>query len=392
MIQLNDLDSIIALRRDLHANPETAYTEVRTSKVVEQYLKNCGMEVHTGIAKTGVVGVLKCGSSDRAIMLRADMDALPMNEENEFAHRSQVSGKMHGCGHDGHTAMLLAAASYLKRQGGFNGTIYFNFQPAEENGHCGARAMMKDGLFERFPADAVFGMHNWPGMPEGSFGIRPGPLMASANAFRVTVEGRGGHASAPQDCADPVPALLEIGQAIQTILTRNKRPLDAAVISITQMQAGGVAANVIPRSCWLGGSIRAFSADVVDLIERRLNELSSHIAAAHGCKAEVMFERRSPPVINTPELTELCTEVMHEVVGPTRALVVDPVMASEDFSFYLREKPACYVFLGAGFGDHRASGHGLGPCSLHNGSYDFNDNLIPIGASYWIRLAQTYLK
>lgn len=391
MVELNNLEEMVALRRDLHAHPETAYEEYRTAKIVADNLTSWGIEVHTGIAKTGVVGVLKAGTSKRAIMLRADMDALPMNEDNQFEHRSRTPGKMHGCGHDGHTTMLLAAARHLKQSGGFDGTVYFAFQPAEENGGAGARAMMREGLFERFPSDAVFGIHNWPGMPEGSFGVCPGPLMAAANAFKITITGRGGHAAAPHDCADPVPPLFAIGQAIQTILTRSKRPLDAAVISITQVQAGGDVTNIIPGSVWLGGSIRAYSADVVDLIERRLNEIAGPIAAAHGCEAEVYFERRYPALINTPVETQFCVDVMREVVGEKQTHIIEPVMASEDFSFFLQEKPGCYVFLGAGVGEHRDEGHGLGPCMLHNGSYDFNDSLIPVGASYWIRLVQRYL-
>ncbi len=391
MIELENLEDIVALRRDLHAHPETAYEEIRTAKVVADYLTACGIEVHTGIAGTGVVGVLKCGTSNKAVMLRADMDALPMNEDNTFEHRSTVPGKMHGCGHDGHTAMLLAAARHLQQAGGFDGTVYFVFQPAEENGGAGARAMMKEGLFERFPAQAIFGIHNWPGMPAGSFNVCAGPLMAAANAFKITITGRGGHAAAPQDCADPVPALFAIGNAIQTILTRSKRPLDAAVISITQVQAGGNATNIIPGSCWLGGSVRAFSADVVDLIERRLNEIAAPIAQAHGCVADIHFERRYPALVNTSAETEFCLDVMREVVGEKHTHVVEPVMASEDFAFFLEGKPGCYVFLGAGDGDHRHAGHGLGPCALHNGSYDFNDNLIPVGAAYWIRLVQRFL-
>jgi len=391
MIELGNLDDIVALRRDLHAHPETAYEEYRTAGIVAQNLASWGIEVHTGIAKTGVVGVLRRGTGTRAIMLRADMDALPMQEDNTFAHRSTHPGKMHGCGHDGHTAMLLAAARHLAQSGAFDGTVYFVFQPAEENGGAGARAMMAEGLFDRFPADAVFGIHNWPGMPTGHFGVCPGPLMAAANAFKITITGRGGHAAAPQDCADPVPPLFAIGQAIQTILTRSKRPLDAAVISITQVQAGGDVTNIIPGSVWLGGSIRAYRAEVVDLIERRLNEVAAGIAQAHDCRAEVYFERRYPAVINSAEQTALVLDVMREVVGERNTQVVEPVMASEDFSFYLQDKPGCYFFLGAGEGEHRDAGHGAGPCSLHNGSYDFNDRVIPIGASLWIRLVHRYL-
>ena len=390
MLELANLDNIVALRRDIHMHPELCYEEHRTAKLVADTLRGWGIETHTGIAKTGVVGVIKRGTSDRAIMLRADMDALPMQEENKFEHRSRHDGKMHGCGHDGHTAMLLAAAQHLQTAGGFDGTVYLCFQPAEEGG-AGGRAMIQDGLFTRFPCEAVFGLHNWPGLAAGSIGVCAGPMMAAANGFKITVKGKGGHAAAPQDCADPVPALFAIGQSLQTILTRSKRPLDAAVLSITQVQAGGSVINVIPNTAWLGGSVRAYSTDVVDLIERRMNEIAGNIAAAHGCEADVYFERRYPALVNTVAETEFCMQVMRDVVGEDRALTIEPAMASEDFAFLLQEKPGCYVFLGNGDGEHRLSGHGLGPCMLHNASYDFNDSLIPVGASYWVRLAQRYL-
>ncbi|CAB3664821.1 M20 aminoacylase family protein [Achromobacter pestifer] len=390
MLELSNLDEIVALRRDIHMHPELCYEEHRTAKVVADTLREWGIETHTGIAKTGVVGVIKQGTSDRAIMLRADMDALPMQEENQFEHRSRHDGKMHGCGHDGHTAMLLAAARHLQTAGGFDGTVYLCFQPAEEGG-AGGRAMIQDGLFTRFPCEAVFGMHNWPGLPAGSFGVCAGPMMAAANGFKITVRGKGGHAAAPQDCNDPVPALFAIGQSLQTILTRSKRPLDAAVLSITQVQAGGSVINVIPNTAWLGGSVRAYRTEVVDLIERRMNEIAGNIAAAHGCEADVFFERRYPALVNTVAETEFCMDVMRDVVGEDRALTIEPAMASEDFAFLLQEKPGCYVFLGNGDGEHRMAGHGLGPCMLHNASYDFNDALIPAGASYWVRLAQRYL-
>jgi hippurate hydrolase len=390
VLELSHLDEIVALRRDIHMHPELCYEEHRTAKVVADTLRGWGIETHTGIAKTGVVGVIKRGTSDRSIMLRADMDALPMQEENQFDHRSRHDGKMHGCGHDGHTAMLLAAARHLQTAGGFDGTVYLCFQPAEEGG-AGGRAMIQDGLFTRFPCEAVFGMHNWPGLPAGAFGVCAGPMMAAANGFKITVKGKGGHAAAPQDCADPVPALFAIGQSLQTILTRSKRPLDAAVLSITQVQAGGTVINVIPNTAWLGGSVRAYSTDVVDLIERRMKEIAGNIAAAHGCEADVFFERRYPALVNTVAETEFCMGVMRDVVGEDRALTIEPAMASEDFAFLLQEKPGCYVFLGNGDGEHRMAGHGLGPCMLHNASYDFNDALIPAGASYWVRLAQRYL-
>ena len=389
MPELSNLEDIVALRRDLHAHPELCYEEHRTAQVVADTLRGWGIEVHTGIAKTGVVGVLRQGTSDRAIMLRADMDALPMQEENQFEHRSRHDGKMHGCGHDGHTAMLLAAARHLQQHGGFDGTVYLCFQPAEEGG-AGARAMIQDGLFERFPARPCLACTTGRAWKPAR-GVCAGPMMAAANGFKITVRGKGGHASAPQDCADPVPALFAIGQAFQTILTRCKRPLDAAVLSITQVQAGGSVINVIPDSAWLGGSVRAYSDEVVGLIERRMHEISGSIAAAHGCEAEVYFQRRYPALVNTEAETAFCLEVAREVAGEGRARIIEPAMASEDFAFLLQAKPGCYIFLGNGDGDHRHAGHGLGPCMLHNASYDFNDALIAPGASYWVRLAQRYL-
>jgi len=391
MIELSNLNEIVALRRDIHAHPELAYDEHRTAQLVADRLRAWGIETHTGIGGTGVVGVLKAGAGDRAILLRADMDALPIQEENTFAHRSRHDGKMHGCGHDGHTAMLLAAAHHLKQAGGFNGTVYAVFQPAEENGGAGARAMMQDGLFERFPCEAVFGLHNWPGLPAGTFGVASGPFMAAANAFRITVTGRGGHSSAPQDCDDPVPAMLAIGQALQTILTRSKRPLDAAVLSITKIQIGGEVTNIISGEGYLQGSVRAYSTDTVDLIERRMHEIAGPIAAAHNCRAEVYFERRYPALVNTPAETAFCLDVVRDMAGEDHARTIDPAMSSEDFAYMLQAKPGCYIFLGNGEGGHRLAGHGLGPCMLHNTSYDFNDDLIPVGASYWVRLVQKYL-
>ena len=385
-------DDLTLLRRDLHAHPELGFEEVRTSGIVAKALELLGVEVHRGIGKTGVVGVIRgrrCDSG-RMIGLRADMDALPMTEDNAFDHRSSKPGLMHGCGHDGHTAILLGVARYLAKTRNFDGTAVLIFQPAEE-GLGGARAMMEDGLFDIFPCNEIYALHNWPGLPAGSFGVCAGPMMAAANGFRITVRGKGGHAAAPQDCNDPVPALFAIGQSLQTILTRSKRPLDAAVLSITQVQAGGSVINVIPDSAWMGGSVRAYSDEVVGLIERRMREIAGSIAAAHGCEAEVFFERRYPALVNTEAETAFCLDVAREVAGEGRARVIEPAMASEDFAFLLQARPGCYIFLGNGDGEHRMAGHGLGPCMLHNASYDFNDALIAPGATYWVRLAQRYL-
>ena len=300
-----------------------------------------------------------------------------------------------GCTRTGHWSMatmswLATARTLVNMKSQWSGTLMFVAQPAEET-VSGAKAMLADGLFTRFPMEAVFGMHNWPNMKAGQFAINAGPCFASSNEFRVTVIGKGCHAAMPHLGLDPMPVACQLVQAFQTILTRSKRPLDAAVLSITQVQAGGSVINVIPDSAWLGGSVRAYSTGVVDLIERRMNEIAGSIAAAHGCEAEVFFERRYPALVNTAAETEFCMEVMREVAGEDHARVIEPAMASEDFAFLLQEKPGCYVFLGNGDGEHRMAGHGLGPCMLHNASYDFNDALIPAGASYWIRLAQRYL-
>ncbi|MGX4644383.1 M20 aminoacylase family protein [Massilia sp. SYSU DXS3249] len=378
------------IRRDLHAHPELSYEEQRTSDVVAARLAEWGIPVVRGLGKTGVVGIIKNGTSTRAIGLRADMDALPMQELNTFDHASRHPGKMHACGHDGHTAMLLGAAHYLSRHRNFDGTVYLIFQPAEEGG-AGARKMIEDGLFEQFPMDAVYGMHNWPGLPAGSFGVIPGPMMASSNEFRVVVQGKGAHAAQPHRGIDPVMVAVQIAQAWQTIISREKNPLETAVLSITQIHAGS-ATNVIPDEAVLIGTVRTFSTGVLDLIERRMQEMANGVAAAYNAGVDFGFKRNYPPLINHPEQTAFAVEAMQAVVGAANVnTAVEPTMGAEDFAFMLQAKPGCYVFIGNGDGDHRAGGHGLGPCQLHNGSYDFNDQLLPIGASYWVRLVETSL-
>jgi hippurate hydrolase len=337
-----------------------------------------------------VVGIIKNGSSERAIGLRADMDALPMQEINTFAHASQHPGKMHACGHDGHTAMLLGAAHHLAQQRDFDGTVYLIFQPAEEGG-AGARRMIEDGLFERFPMEAVYGMHNWPGMPAGAFGVCEGPMMASSNEFHLTIRGKGAHAAQPHKGIDPIMVAVQIAQAWQTIITRNKSPLDTAVLSITQIHAGS-ATNVIPDDAKMVGTVRTFTTGVLDLVEQRMRVLAENIAAGFDAEVDFAFKRNYPPLVNHAKETQFAVEVMKAVAGADKVdSQVEPTMGAEDFAFFLQEKPGCYIFLGNGDGDHRDGGHGLGPCVLHNGSYDFNDNLLPIGASFWVRLAETAL-
>ncbi len=380
------------IRRDLHAHPELCFEERRTADLVAQTLTAWGIEVVRGLGQTGILGILRGSrAGDRTIGLRADMDALPMQEINSFPHASTHTGKMHACGHDGHTAMLLGAARYLAQQRDFAGTIYLIFQPAEEGGG-GARRMMDDGLFAEYPMEAVFGMHNWPGLAVGSFGVTPGPMMASSNEFEVIVRGRGGHAAEPHKAIDPVMTAVQIAQGWQTIVSRNSNPLDAAVLSLTQIHAGS-ATNVIPDDASLLGTVRTFSVPVLDLIERRMREIAEHVAAAFDASVEFHFKRNYPPLINHAAETAFALQVMQEMVGTENvAAQVAPTMGAEDFAFMLQEKPGCYVFIGNGEGAHRASGHGLGPCNLHNPSYDFNDALLPIGATYWVRLALAWLQ
>jgi hippurate hydrolase len=383
-------DEIQSLRRSIHAHPELRYEETRTAELVAQSLEKWGLRVQRGLGKTGVVGVLQRGSGTRSIGLRADMDALPIQEINTFEHRSQAPGKMHACGHDGHTAMLLGAARHLAMHGQFDGTIVFIFQPAEEGG-AGARAMIEDGLFEQFPVDAVFGIHNWPGMPAGTFGVTEGPIMASSNEFRIDVKGVGAHAAMPHNGRDPVFAAIQIGNALQSIITRNKKPIDTAVLSITQIHAGD-AVNVIPSDAWLAGTVRTFTTETLDLIESRMSKVAEATASAFDCSATVTFNRNYPPTINSRDETRFAVEVMREIAGAQNVEAqTEPTMGAEDFAFMLQAKPGCYAFLGNGDGRHRDAGHGAGPCMLHNASYDFNDELLPIGTTYWVRLAERFL-
>jgi len=378
------------IRRDIHAHPELCYEEQRTADVVASRLTDWGIPVVRGLGVTGVVGIVKSGTSARAIGLRADMDALPMQELNTFEHASRHAGKMHACGHDGHTAMLLGAAHYLSQNRNFDGTVYLIFQPAEEGG-AGARCMIQDGLFDKFPMDAVYGMHNWPGIKAGKFAVVPGPMMASSNEFRVVVKGKGAHAAQPHRGIDPVMVAVQIAQAWQTIISREKNPLDSAVLSITQIHAGS-ATNVIPDEAVLIGTVRTFSTQVLDLIERRMHEIAGGVATGFGAGVDFTFKRNYPPLVNDAEKTTFAIEAMRAVVGAENVDVnVEPTMGAEDFAFMLQAKPGCYVFLGNGEGEHRLGGHGLGPCQLHNGSYDFNDQLLPIGASYWVRLVEMSL-
>ncbi len=386
---LADAAAVTAIRRDIHAHPELCFQEVRTADVIAKALTEWGIPIHRGLGKTGVVGIVKNGSSTRAVGLRADIDALPMTEHNTFEHASKHPGKMHACGHDGHTAMLLAAARHFAKHRHFDGTVYLIFQPAEEGGG-GAREMMKDGLFEQFPMEAVFGAHNWPGMAVGQFGVNPGAMMASSNEFTITIRGKGSHAALPHLGIDPVPVAAQMVMAFQTIITRNRKPIDPGVISVTMIHAGE-ALNVVPDSAQVRGTVRTFSVQTLDLIEQRMRLVAEHTCAAFGATCEFSFSRNYPPTINHASETQFVQRVLGQVVGPENVLPFEPTMGAEDFSFFLQAKPGCYFVIGNGDGAHREGGHGLGPCMLHNPSYDFNDELIPLGATAWVRIAEAWL-
>jgi amidohydrolase len=384
-----EVAAIQTLRRDIHAHPELGFQEQRTSDLIARTLSGWGIPVHRGLGRTGVVGIIKNGDSNRAVGLRADMDALPVTERNAFKHASVHRGAMHACGHDGHTAMLLAAGKYLSNHRNFDGTVYLIFQPAEEGGG-GAREMIKDGLFDLFPMQAIFGIHNWPGLGVGQFAVKSGPAFASSNEFKITIHGRGAHAAMPHNGIDPVPAACQMVQAFQTIISRNKRPIDAGVISVTMIQAGE-ATNVVPDSCELQGTVRTFTLDVLDMIEQRMRTIAEATCQAFEATCEFTFKRNYPPTINHPDETQFVRTLLGELAGADNVKDFEPTMGAEDFSFFLLEKPGCYFLIGNGDGSHRSGGHGAGPCMLHNPSYDFNDELIPLGGSMWVQLAQKWL-
>jgi amidohydrolase len=371
-----------AWRRDLHAHPELGFQEARTSELVARELASFGIEVHRGIGKTGVVGVLRNGSSKKSVGLRADMDALPIHEANTFEHRSKNDGRMHACGHDGHTAMLLGAARYLAATRRFEGTVNFIFQPAEE-GIGGARAMIADGLFKRFPCDAVFGMHNRPGLPLGKFAVRAGPMMAGGAFFDIDVTGRGSHGARPESGVDSVLVAAHIATALQSIVSRNVRPIETAVVSVTQIHAGD-AYNVIPQTARLSGTVRAFSQEVLKLVETSLERIAAGVAQGFGASARTEFRLIFAPLVNDPREADYAAGICEELVGADNVRR-DPslIMASEDFSFMLNEVPGCYFNIG--------NGEGEGACEVHNPSYDFNDRALPYGASFFARLVEKRL-
>lgn len=383
----------IRTRRDIHSHPELSYQEQRTSSIVASRLTELGFEVETGIGKTGVVGRLRgtrTRSGYKRIGLRADMDALPIQEINQFEHRSKFPGKMHACGHDGHVAMLLGAAHILSENHDFNGEVVLIFQPAEEGG-AGAKAMIDAGLFKRFPVDAVFALHNWPGLGEGEFAVHTGPVMASSNEFKVTIHAKGAHAAMPDLGIDPVVIAAHLIQAYQTIISRTRKPVDPAVLSVTQINAGE-AINVIPETATLKGTVRTFSHETLDLIEERFITMTHQLCSTFGATATVEFNRSYPPTINTATEAELAAHVLKRM-PQVKAVHTNlpPTMGAEDFAYFLKEKPGAYLWIGNGSGGHREVGHGMGPCMLHNPSYDFNDKILPLGVCFWKELVFDFL-
>ncbi len=375
-------DDLTNWRRDIHAHPELGFEEQRTSDLVAQKLAEFGFEVHRGIGRTGVVGRLRAGNSPRSIGLRADMDALPIEEATNLAYRSRHARRMHACGHDGHTAMLLGAARYLAETRNFDGTVHLIFQPAEE-GLGGGRAMVEDGLFDRFPCEAIFGMHNRPGLAVGKFQIRTGPMMAGGAYFDIAVTGRGAHGARPEAGIDPVIIASHITTALQTIVSRNVRPLDTAVLSVTQIHAGD-AYNVIPEQAFIRGTARAFAPETLALIEQNMGRIASGVASGFGATAELDFRILFPPLVNDAAEAEFIAETAAELVGADNVnRDGNLVMASEDFSYMLNRRPGAYIQIG--------NGDGPGGCEVHNPGYDFNDAALPFGASLFARLAERKL-
>ncbi|HQR03293.1 MAG: amidohydrolase [Proteobacteria bacterium] len=381
---------IAAIRRDIHAHPELAFGEHRTAGVVAEFLEGLGLEVFRGIARTGVVARLVLGSGKgRSIGLRADMDALPLDELNAFDHRSRHEGRMHACGHDGHTALLLGAAAALSRLAGggelagCDGIVHFIFQPAEEH-EGGGELMVQEGLFQRFPMEKVFGLHNWPGMDTGYFGIMDGPVMAGADRFEIVVTGRGGHAAMPHQATDTIVAASALVQALQTVVARTMDPQDAAVVSVTRFHAGH-ADNILPEEAVLGGTVRCFRPELQDAIEVAIRRICDGIAAAHGVSIRFNPERGYPPTFNDPEAAALCRAAAAAIVGEDKVHPdLKPSMGAEDFAYLARAVPGCYVWLG--------NGPGVGGCMLHSPHYDFNDEVIPLGIRYWVALARHCLR
>ncbi len=379
-----DVQAFIRLRQQIHAYPELGFDVGTTSTLVAQMLQSWGFTVHTGIGKSGVVGQLTAGDGQRRLGIRADMDALPILEKTKLPYASRRNGMMHACGHDGHTAMLLAAAQRLAQQRDFNGTLNVIFQPDEES-LSGAKAMIEDGLFDRFPCDAIFALHNVPGLAAGKFKVLPGIINTSSDVADVTIMGVGGHGAMPQHTRDPMPAVAAIVMALQTIVARNVPPHERAVVSVGFIR-GGETYNVIPEAVTLGLNVRAVNPEIRSLVERRIREVIQHTALAHGVEATVDYRQLTPPVVNSAAPTNLARDVCVELVGAENVETQSALAlsGSEDFALMLLKVPGCYLMLGNGEGE-------FGGCSLHNAKYDFNDKVLPIGAACWVRIAQTFL-
>ena len=376
-------DEMTEWRRDIHQHPELKFEEIRTADLVAAKLEEFGIEIHRGLAKTGVVGTIRNGDGP-SIGLRADMDALPLEEKNTFKHASSNPGKMHACGHDGHTAMLLGAAKHLAASKNFKGTVNFIFQPAEEGGG-GGELMIKEGLFEKFPVDSVYGLHNWPGMPAGTFGVSSGPIMAAADMFDLTINGRGGHAALPDQCIDPIVVASQVVSALQTIPSRNTHPVDSVVISVTQIHAGD-AYNVIPDSVRMHGTVRTFQQETRDKMPSSMLRVAEGVCAAYGATCELNYMSGYPATVNSVQEADISAKAVVDLLGEDKIIRnPTPSMGAEDFSYMLEARPGCYVWLGIGHGKGEAG------CMLHSSSYDFNDDVLPTGASYWVKLVENEL-
>ena len=378
---------MISWRHWLHKHPELSFKEEATSDYIASVLESHNIEMHRGLASTGIVATVYGKQPGDAIGLRADMDALPLNEKNSFAHKSTHKGKMHACGHDGHSTMLLGAAVYLKENNDFSGTVHFIFQPAEEDG-AGGKVMVEEGLFDKFPCKAVFGMHNWPGLATGKFAVHDSAVMAAVDTIHISVSGKGGHAAMPDQIIDPIVTGAQIITALQSIVSRNLSPMESAVISITMLQAGHTH-NVIPDTLKMTGTLRYFDPALGKKIKQRMADIVSHTVQAMGCTATLDFESGYPATINTPKHAQLCAQVAAHIVGNDAVLRdLPPSMGAEDFSYILNASEGAYIWIGNGETPNAPSGSN---CMLHNTQYDFNDNILPLGASYWVQLVKTVL-
>ena len=381
-------EDMVTWRHHIHKHPELSFKEDLTSDYIAAVLEANGIEMHRGLAVTGIVATIHGKKEGRVIGLRADMDALPIQEKNDFSHKSVHDGKMHACGHDGHSTMLLGAAVHLKENNNFSGTVHFIFQPAEEGGG-GGRVMVEEGIFEKFPCEAVYGMHNWPGMAEGQFAVHDTAVMAANETLKISIKGKGGHAAMPDQCVDPVVIGAQIITALQSVVSRNVAPLDSAVVSITMLDAGFVS-NVIPNDMNLTGSLRYFSTDVGNEVKAKIKKIVEGISYSMGATATFSSTPNYPATVNTPKHAELCANAAAEVVGSGNVLRNEkPSMGSEDFSFLLNASEGAYIWIGNGLVPEDGP---EGGCMLHNTEYDFNDEILPLGSSYWVQLVQGILK